>query len=469
MGTESDGFTFDRVHLPSNRIVHLKPRPLFYAGLKKEFPVEEEAIDRFEKLIKKGKFLSEIMRNIKTLSFVERVAFLPWLIFRTIKLFYPWMFKSVYDIVTEVTDDRDLQAVLTGNFGNIGYSPKTTMFSYFADMLCHFESNGGFYPVGGPGDIASGIIPMIQRAGGKVLVKAKVSEILIKNGKARGVVVKKGNVTHRIISSKGVISSVGLINTWKLTPVKYQYKLCTVNPALTDSPSSQHMSIFLGFRGDQHELKLRSSNDWHINYIDTDYEKGYENPLEAEQSVALVGFPSAKDPTYNDRVPGVSVGMVVTTVKSDFFEKWANQKVRKRDGDYQILKNEIAEKVLNDTIWKSYPELRERVEYMDVGTPLSTAYYLNSYKGASYGLEWSCKRYYESKYNARTQIQGLFMTGQDICGAGWAAAFYSGVLTVNACFGYDNIPHALCDCHILKDIMMLLPKLTTKDFPFTNE
>jgi len=469
MGTETDGFTFDRVHLPNNRVVELKSRPLCYANLKKEFPGEEKAVDDFEKLIKKAKYLSEILLNMKTLSIVEWIPCISWLTFTTIKLFYPWMFKSTYDIATELTDDSDLQAVLFANFGNVGYSPKTTMFSYFADMFNHFERNGGFYPVGGPGEIVNGIIPVIQRAGGKVLVKAKVSEILIHNGKACGVVLKKGSVTNRIICSKEVISSIGLINTWKLTPFKYQNKICTSNPALSDSPSCQHMSIFLGFRGDQQELELPSSNSWHILNIDADYEKGYENPLEGEQSIALVGFPSAKDPSYNDRVPGMSAGIVVTSVKYDFFEEWSNQKVRKRDGDYHILKHEIAEKVLNNTIWKSNPELRERVEYMEVGTPLSTAYYLNSWRGASYGLEWCCKRYYDNKYRARTKIPGLLLTGQDICGAGWAAAFFSGILTVNACLGYDNIPHALCESHVLKDIMTLLPKLTSEDFPCSNK
>jgi len=465
MGSEKDGFTFDRVHLPSNRIIELKPRPLLYSTLKKEFPGEEAAIDRFEKLIKKSSPLALILHGVKALSISYWFPSLPWLTYVTVKLFYPWLFKSVYDVVIDITNNKDLQAVLVANFGNIGYSPKSTMFSLFADMFNHYWRNGGFYPIGGPGEIASGMIPVIQRAGGKVLVKAKVSEILIRQGKARGVAVKKGSVNYRIECTKGVISSAGLVNTWKLIPVEHHHNLFAENPTQTDSPSSQHLSIFLGFRGDQNELKLRSSNNWHVRHIDDDFEKGYENPLEAEQAVALVGFPSAKDPSYNDRVPGRSVGVIITTVKYGFFEKWRSQKVGKRDGEYQILKQEVAEKVLKDTIWKTNPELKDRLEYMDVGTPLSTAYYLNSFKGSSYGLEWCGKRYYDSKYRARTKIPGLFLTGQDTFVPGWAGAFYSGVLTANTCLGYDDFPHAYSDSNILKEVMTLLPKLTSEDFP----
>jgi all-trans-retinol 13,14-reductase len=43
----------------------------------------------------------------------------------------------------------------------------------------HFY-DGGFYPVGGASEIALNIIPIIERAGGKVLVRANVTEILVR-------------------------------------------------------------------------------------------------------------------------------------------------------------------------------------------------------------------------------------------------------------------------------------------------
>lgn len=51
-------------------------------------------------------------------------------------------------------------------------------------------SSGAFYPVGGSSTIAKAIVPTIERAGGRVLVRARVDRILIENGKAAGVVVK---------------------------------------------------------------------------------------------------------------------------------------------------------------------------------------------------------------------------------------------------------------------------------------
>ena len=47
----------------------------------------------------------------------------------------------------------------------------------------HFLDTGGYYPVGGASEIAYNMIPIIERAGGKVLVRANVVRILYEGGK----------------------------------------------------------------------------------------------------------------------------------------------------------------------------------------------------------------------------------------------------------------------------------------------
>lgn len=47
-----------------------------------------------------------------------------------------------------------------------------------AILLQHYV-HGGFYPIGGASEIAFNIIPVIEKSGGKVLVRANVTEILV--------------------------------------------------------------------------------------------------------------------------------------------------------------------------------------------------------------------------------------------------------------------------------------------------
>ena len=102
-------------------------------------------------------------------------------------------------------------------------------------LVAHFE-HGGFYPIGGASEIAFNMIPvigkykyfffifqrhkdihnfhLIERTGGKVLVKADVKEILHNGKKVHGVVVQKGQERYRI-EAPIVISTAGIYNTFQ--------------------------------------------------------------------------------------------------------------------------------------------------------------------------------------------------------------------------------------------------------------
>ena len=58
-----------------------------------------------------------------------------------------------------------------------GTLPSDTSFAMHAMLISHFQ-RGGSYPVGGASEIAFHMIPVIERAGGKVLVRANVTKIL---------------------------------------------------------------------------------------------------------------------------------------------------------------------------------------------------------------------------------------------------------------------------------------------------
>ena len=67
---------------------------------------------------------------------------------------------------------------------------------------------GSHYPVGGSSEIAYNILPVIEGAGGRVLVRASVTNILEREGRVCGVRVAKGTETHDILAPM-VISSAG--------------------------------------------------------------------------------------------------------------------------------------------------------------------------------------------------------------------------------------------------------------------
>ena len=105
--------------------------------------------------------------------------------------------------------------------------------------------------MGGPEAITKGMIPVIERAGGRVLVRAPVTEIIVsKNGSALGVKVNK-NGEHAIRANKAVISSIGYNLTRKLTKSKMPEL-----PKPLNKTSVKHIMLFLGFDGSQEVIIL---------------------------------------------------------------------------------------------------------------------------------------------------------------------------------------------------------------------
>jgi len=104
--------------------------------------------------------------------------------------------------------------VLSYHYGDYGEAPGRGAFLMHAIITIHYRA-GAYYPVGGPLRISESIVRVIEKWGGKVLVRAPVLTILIDDkNRAYGVVVK-----GKEILAKSIVSSVGTPTTMtKLIP-----------------------------------------------------------------------------------------------------------------------------------------------------------------------------------------------------------------------------------------------------------
>ena len=53
-------------------------------------------------------------------------------------------------------------------WGDLGVVPSESCFSIHGIISLHYAKSGGFYPVGGASEFALSMIPIVERAGGKV-------------------------------------------------------------------------------------------------------------------------------------------------------------------------------------------------------------------------------------------------------------------------------------------------------------
>lgn len=402
------------------------------------FPDEEAAIRKYLKMVKDVRLGVTMFGLVKLLpQWLVKVLSWTRLIYYT--KFYELSELSLQDVLNDITDNEVLKTVLAYNFGDYGTLPKHTSFVMHALLTDHF-ANGSYYPVGGASEIAFHIIPVIERGGGRVLVRAPVTNILYDddNMKVTGVTVKRGNQLVDIMAPL-VISDAGMMNTYnKLLPREIQEKFQLGSDLKQVQNGVGAMSIFVGLKGTQEELNVKvasniwSFTDYDVNDICAKYMNG--TPEDAEEKgvpLLFISFPSTKDPTWEERYPGKTTCVVITLAPFEWFKAWEEKKVLHRGKDYDSLKMVLGKRVWAQVL-EMYPQLEDKVEYFEVGTPLSNQFYIAAPKGEIYGCDHNKERFSPittAMMRPNTPIPGLYLTGQDVSTCGLSGAMQGGLMT----------------------------------------
>ena len=80
-------------------------------------------------------------------------------------------------------------------------------------------------------------------------------------------------------------------------------------------------------------------------------------------------------------------------------------------------------------MFKHLPNLRDKIDYYELSSPLTTKHFVNYQKGELYGIDHSPQRFEQKFLRPKTTIKGLYLTGQDIVSAGVGGALFSGLIT----------------------------------------
>jgi len=399
----------------------------FRDNLVRQFPAEEAAIDAYMELLKQvGGALSMFGMGRVMKSWMRTMA-APLLKWKTPEV----MFQKTYDVLSALTDNQDLIAVICGQWGDMGVPPKQSPFMVHAMIARHYLY-GGFYPVGGSWQIADSIIPKIQSGGGEVFTYAHVEEILVDDDEVRGVRMSDGHE----IDCPVVISSAGVDNTFnRLLPdavaTSTGYKRSMENVR----PSVGHLCLYIGLQKTAEELGLPKTNFW--IYPHNDYDKALADFVESDEApfpVVYISFPSAKDPDYLNRHPGTTTIEIVAPAPYGLFKEWKGSTWGQRGEDYEALKDSLSRRLLAH-LYDKLPQLEGEIDYHELSTPLSTEWFSAYRHGELYGLDHTPERLQQDWLTPKTRIGGLWLTGQDILTCGVTGAMMSGVLTVTAILG----------------------------------
>ncbi len=266
------------------------------------------------------------------------------------------------------------------------------------------------YPIGGSGALIDALVRGLERHGGKLILGAHVEQVLVEGDRAVGVRLRGG---EEIRARRAVVSNASVWDTLKLLPDKAVPKQFRAKRASTPECDS-FMHLHLGIDAQ----KIRSDLACHYIVVNN-----WEVGITAPQNVVLVSIPSVIDPSLAP--PGKHV-IHVYTPGNEPYALWEG--MDRKSQEYAQQKQLRAE-VMWQALERIIPDIRQRSEVSQVGTPLTHERYLRRHRG-SYG---PAIRAGDNLFpGAGTPLKGLMCCGDSTFpGIGLPAVAASGMIVAN--------------------------------------
>jgi all-trans-retinol 13,14-reductase len=149
-----------------------------------------------------------------------------------------------------------------------------------------------------------------------------------------------------------------------------------------------------------------------------------QNITEGDEFPALfMSCTTIKDPaSFNGRHHAIEA---VTFIDYSSFNAFHN-KVEYHSDAYASYKERIIQKFMN-SIEKIIPGAKQHVVQLELGTPKTNEFYINSTRGNVYGTEKTFNQIGPFSFQNKTEIKNLFLCGASTLSHGVGGATYSGV------------------------------------------
>lgn len=348
-------------------------------------------------------------------------------------------------------ENNQARAVLAYPWGDLGNMPASIPYGIMLGLHGHFAKDGGFFPVGGAGAISYALVETIRTQSGDVLVRCPVKKILTQKNKAYGVMLDSGKEV--LLAPGGHVVSAVSLRTLYCSLLDSTQVPRAPSSVMSDTGCLREgiaaMSLFVGLENSGSELGLDSiqENAWAYRgpCFDKDFPKYLaQSPEDVIAGVLpwpgiFVGFPSSKDPAWNEDFPGKSSVTIISFVNWEWFAPYQGSRVHKRGPEYDKLKDAIAKQMWSFAC-DVYPQLKQaKIGHFEAGSPLSNNYYIGSRKGEIYGADHNYERFSLRNFiDARpdmTGVENLVLAGQDVFCGGFAGALFGGVLAAGTALG----------------------------------
>jgi phytoene dehydrogenase-like protein len=290
--------------------------------------------------------------------------------------FLPFMklFGELLSLTLESFADRFKDPLLGDGIRNANYGAPGSLFSIVMPLAAMSRKDGG-YPIGGSLALARAIEARFTSLGGKARYSARVTKVLERNGRATGVRLENGTEMEAdyVIAACDMKSTLmGLLDGRRIDPV---HKELLDSGTLT-GPVTQ---VAVGAN-----LDLSGSPAAQL--------EAFQLPRPISIGGRTVEWFNVKNYAFDPAMAPRGKSLLL----SMFLCEWSHWEKLKGDPEaYKAEKERTAEACIG-ALETHYPGIRNRVEMVDVATPLTYERYTGNWKGTH--MTWQYNAEFERRH-----------------------------------------------------------------------
>jgi phytoene dehydrogenase-like protein len=322
-----------------------------------------------------------------------------------------WGMRPLADLFDHHHLSQEARAVIGAQSGDYATPPSRTPVALHAGLIDHYLDEGAYYLHGGGQMLAAHLLDVIHTHGGRVRTRAHVEEIVVREGRVRGVRLKGGEQLEA-----GVVVSTADIKQTFLALLDPS----AVSPRFRERVAGFRMAtpLFCVYLGLDRDLRgaMPNTNYWcHPTYDAEDaYARAAAGELALDPTVYLTSA-TVKDPGCTRHAPAGCSTLELMTWATPSPEAWGvdpgslpsgysrGERYRERKALVAERMIDVAEEVLGD--------VRGHIRWQEAATPLTQTRYTLSTDGSSYGIELATDQTGPRRPSPRTPIGGLYLAG----------------------------------------------------------
>jgi all-trans-retinol 13,14-reductase len=328
------------------------------------------------------------------------------------------MGRTVAEVVAAHVRDERFLVVFATLWPYLGTPPDRLCAMTFGQMWTSYHLGGCCYVEGGGQALSDAFVDVILEAGGIVRLGCAVERIVTHAGRVVGVETTR----HGSVRAPVVVSNAN-------GPATFDQLLDEPALATKDRWTMNEMPLsasahetYLGIEGDATSLGLRDR----LLFEARSYDIASEWAAVSRGDLPSQGFAIANhNLSEPERAPrGCSILNVIALANGRLWNDL-------EDTEYGRRKLEV-EQHLVGAVARHIPDLRERIEICETGTPHTMTRYSWNKDGAIYGIAATPDSHSYKRPRPRTQVPGLYLAGAwTFPAGGFVGAMISGLNTAD--------------------------------------